>query len=216
MIEPHIHSVHNFPLHTHSLTLPPNPEHNLGPTVNMFLHNFSGLQRHYHRHRNDGQDVRWCEHRHRQLGGRGGGHGDGDGRGVPAVKEREVTTTKDPATTPLTLTIGRRDGQRHSRRHSHSHTHAHVHTHTHTPTAPYQYTTATVQPYSLETGRGNRDNLIDREERRIRSHDNIQSQGYHDKLGSSPHKSREKTVRTSWQRMKVIQTISFFSFLFLQ
>ena len=35
-------------------------------------------------------------------------------------------------------------------------------------------------------------------------------QGYHDKLGSSPHKSREKTVRTAWLYMKVIQTISFF------
>ena len=43
-------------------------------------------------------DVR-REHCHHQLGGRGGGHGDGDGRGVPAVNEREVTTTKDPATT---------------------------------------------------------------------------------------------------------------------
>ena len=149
MIESYVHSVH-----TH------NPEPHLGPTVNMFLHNFSGLQRHYvwlhqlQRHRNDGEDVRRCEQRHCQLGGRGGGHGDGDGRGVPAVKEREVTTTKDPTIT-------------------------------------------------RETGRENRDSLIEKEgERRVRSHDNIQSQDYHDKLGSSPHKSREKTVRTSWLYMK--------------
>jgi len=147
MIEPHIHSVHNFPLHTtHTLTLPPNPEHHLGPTVNMFLHNFSGLQRHYvwlhqlQRHRNAGEDVRWCEHRHCQLGGRGGGHGDGDSRGVPAVKpnrkEREVTTTKDPTKMTLTLTTGSQGGtdnaqQTTSLAHAHTRT-QHVHTHTHT------------------------------------------------------------------------------------
>jgi hypothetical protein len=34
----------------------------------------------------------------------------------------------------------------------------------------------------------------------------LEMQGYHNKLGSSPHKSREKTVRTSWLYMKVIQT----------
>ena len=33
-------------------------------------------------------------------------------------------------------------------------------------------------------------------------------------LGSSPHKSREKTVRTSWLYMKVIQTISYFFSIF--
>ena len=44
----------------------------------------------------------------------------------------------------------------------------------------------------------------------------LRNQDYHDKLGSSPHKSREKTVRSSWLYMKVTQTISFsFSFSFL-
>ena len=30
MIESYVHSVHNYPPHTHSLTLPPNSEHHLG------------------------------------------------------------------------------------------------------------------------------------------------------------------------------------------
>ena len=44
----------------------------------------------------------------------------------------------------------------------------------------------------------------------------LESQGYHDKRGASPHKSRGKTDRSSWLYMKVTQTISFsFSFSFL-